>query len=236
MRRCKGGWTSRVVVCDGQHTSHEDKALRRSDPRSLNSEKEIRAHFDLAARYGSELSSRGGLGVGSGIASGSEGGVPGGGPGSVTASDSNGDVPGDGNGADRVAMEPAVPSVITADYIVELMFFFDTSDAAGARVARTIPGYRIFTRRVGAGWNIRVVVRDGHYSANEYMALCDTDPRCLNSVDEIRAHFDLAAGSSTMELSSRGSLGLRDGLRSGIGSGSSGDGLDLPGCGARRTA
>ena len=142
-------------------------------------------------------------------------------PGSVTASGSDGDVPGDGIGADRVAIEPPVPSVITADYIVELIYFF--CDAAGARIARTIPGYRIFMRRVGAGWNIRVVVRDGHHTANEDMALSGTDPRCLNSMDEIQTHFDLAAGSSITERSSRGSLGPCDGLRSGIGSGSGGD-------------
>jgi len=221
MRRLPTGWTFRVVVCDGQHTSHEDKALKSTDPRSLDSEDEIRAHFDLATRYGSELSSRGGLGLGRGIASGSEGGVPGGGPGSITASGSDDDVPGDGIGADRVAIEPPVPSVITADYIVELIYFF--CDATGARVARTIPGYRLFMRRVGAGWNVRVVVRDGHHTANEDMALSGTDPRCLNSMDEIRTHFDLAAGSSITERSSRGSIGTCDGLRSGIGSGSGGD-------------
>jgi len=220
-RRRKGGWTFRVVVCDGHHNSHENKALKSTDPRSLNSEDEIRAHFDLATRYGSELSSRGGLGLGRGIASGSDGGLPGGGPGSVTASRSDDDVPGNGIGADRVAIEPPVPSVITADYIVELIYFF--CDAAGARIAPTIPGYRIFMRRVGAGWNIRVVVRDGHHTANQDIALGATDPRCLNSVDEIRAHFDLSAGSSITERSSRGSLGPCDGLRSGIGSGSGGD-------------
>jgi len=197
MRRLPTGWTFRVVVRDGQHTSHEDKALKRTDPRSLNSVDDIRAHFDLATRYGSELASRGGLGLGSGIASGSDGGLPGGGLGSVTASGSDGDVPGGGIGADRVAIEPPAPSVITADYIVELIKFFETGNAAGARIARTIPGYRIFMRQVSAGWTPRVVVRDGHHSAKEDMALWNTDPRSLNSVDEMRTHFDLLAVQPT---------------------------------------
>ena len=83
MSQLANEWTFRVVVRDDQHTAHEDRVLDRKDPRSLNSMDEVRAHFDIATRHVTELSSRGGLGLGSGIASGSDGSFPGGGLGSA---------------------------------------------------------------------------------------------------------------------------------------------------------
>ena len=139
-----------------------------------------------------ERSSRDSLGpcdgLRSGIGSGSSGDSPGGGLGSVTAYGGDGDVPGDGIGA-YLAIEPPAQLVITADYLMELVEEHRTADV-GKTIAITLPGYRLFMKRLRTGWTFRVVVRDERRSFKYDKKLPLTHWRCLQDEHEIRAHFD----------------------------------------------
>jgi len=198
MRRQCAGWTIRVVVRDGQHNYKEDQALSGTDPRSLNSADEIRTHFDILAAGSSimELASRGSLGpcdgLRSGIGSGSGGDSPGGGLGSVTAYGGGGDVPGDGIGA-HLAIAPPAQIVITADYLMELVEYYRTTND-GKTVAMSFSGYRLFMERLCTGWTFRVVVREERRNFKYDRKLPLTDRSCLRDEHEIRAHFDDLSG------------------------------------------
>jgi len=91
---------------------------------------------------------------------------------------------GEGSNEDRVALAPLVPG-ITADSLLELVKKYRTDRRES--IALSLPGYRLFMRRRRRpnGWTFWVVVRDGQHTSHEDKALKRTDPRSLNSADEI---------------------------------------------------
>jgi len=120
----------------------------------------------------------------------------------------------DGN-EDRAGLAPPAPGVVTADSLFELVHYYGRAHH-GVTITQSLPGYRLFMRRQRPNsWTFRVVVRDGQHTSHEDKALKRTDPRSLNSVNEVRAHFDAIATRDGTELSSRGGLGLGRGSASG---------------------